>query len=55
VVPSHLLDRELVRMVEASTGADPWIDAEGEEEGDCGEPGADGSGGVVSLGGRGGA
>src|SRR5512141_2454599 len=32
VVPSHLLDRELIRLVEASTGADPWIDADGEEE-----------------------
>jgi len=31
VVPSHLLDRELQRSLAASTGKDPWIDAEEEE------------------------
>src|SRR5512138_2072330 len=31
VVPSHLLDRELLRQVAAATGKDPWIDAEDEE------------------------
>lgn len=32
VVPSHLLDRELQRSLEGSTGKDPWIDAEEEDE-----------------------
>lgn len=31
VVPSHLLDRELQRSLAASTGKDPWIDAEEED------------------------
>ena len=35
VVPSHLLDRELLRQVAAATGKDPWIDAEDEEP--CGD------------------
>jgi tRNA 2-thiocytidine biosynthesis protein TtcA len=36
VVPSHLLDRELQRQVASSTGQDPWIDGE-EDEDACGE------------------
>jgi tRNA 2-thiocytidine biosynthesis protein TtcA len=36
VVPSHLLDRALLRQVAAATGKDPWIDAEDEEA--CGDP-----------------
>ncbi len=32
VVPSHLLDRQLQRSLAASTGKDPWIDAEEEED-----------------------
>jgi len=31
VVPGHLLDRGLQRALAASTGADPWLDAEDEE------------------------
>jgi tRNA 2-thiocytidine biosynthesis protein TtcA len=41
VVPSHLLDRELLRTLAETTGKDPWLDAEDE---DC-EPPPD----VVSL------
>jgi tRNA 2-thiocytidine biosynthesis protein TtcA len=41
VVPSHLLDRELLRTLAGATGKDPWLDAEDE---DC-APAAD----VVSL------
>ncbi|MFO0584176.1 MAG: tRNA 2-thiocytidine(32) synthetase TtcA [Anaeromyxobacter sp.] len=39
VVPSHLLDRELMRRVASSEGqgSDPWIDAEEDEA--CGVPG----------------
>jgi len=41
VVPSHLLDRELLKRVAAGgeQGADPWIDAEDEA---CGEPAGEG-------------
>ncbi|BDG04603.1 tRNA 2-thiocytidine(32) synthetase TtcA [Anaeromyxobacter oryzae] len=35
VVPSHLLDRGLLRQVAAATGRDPWIDAD-EDEDACG-------------------
>jgi tRNA 2-thiocytidine biosynthesis protein TtcA len=35
VVPSHLLDRELLRTVAEATGRDPWLDAEDE---DCASP-----------------
>jgi tRNA 2-thiocytidine biosynthesis protein TtcA len=31
VVPSHLLDRDLQRALAATTGSDPWLDAEDEE------------------------
>ncbi len=31
VVPSHLLDRDLQRALAATSGADPWLDAEDEE------------------------
>ncbi len=31
VVPSHLLDRGLQRALAATTGADPWLDADDEE------------------------
>jgi tRNA 2-thiocytidine biosynthesis protein TtcA len=35
VVPSHLLDRDLLRAVAGQTGRDPWLDAEDE---DCAAP-----------------
>jgi tRNA 2-thiocytidine biosynthesis protein TtcA len=31
VVPSHLLDRDLLRVLAASSGDDPWLDAEDED------------------------
>ena len=31
VVPSHLLDRDLQRALAATSGGDPWLDAEDEE------------------------
>ena len=39
VLPSHLLDRTLAERVAATTGADPWLDAE-DDEGGCDEAGA---------------
>ncbi len=45
VVPSHLLDRELHRAVAASTGQDPWLDADASDE----ECGGDDGGDVVNL------
>jgi tRNA 2-thiocytidine biosynthesis protein TtcA len=32
VVPSHLLDRELQRALAEATGADPWLDADEDED-----------------------
>lgn len=32
VVPTHLLDRDLLRAVSAAGGPDPWLDAEEDEE-----------------------
>lgn len=37
VVPSHLLDRDLLARLGAAGGRDPWIDGEGDEV--CGEAG----------------
>ncbi len=37
VVPSHLLDRELLARLGAAGGRDPWIDGDGDEA--CGEAG----------------
>ena len=47
VVPSHLLDRDLLARLGAAAGEDPWIDGEEEPEG-CEAPG------VISLGRSGG-
>ena len=38
VLPSHLLDRTLAERVAATTGEDPWLDAE-DDEGGCDESG----------------
>ncbi|WP_242345836.1 tRNA 2-thiocytidine(32) synthetase TtcA [Anaeromyxobacter terrae] len=54
VVPSHLLDRDLQRRVAATTGKDPWLDAEEDEDGGCGEAEAEGeASGLVKLSGAG--
>jgi tRNA 2-thiocytidine biosynthesis protein TtcA len=47
VVPSHLLDRDLLQRLSAtgSKGSDPWIDAQDEDEA-CGPPAGEG---LVSL------
>jgi len=38
VVPTHLLDRELLSRLGTAHGADPWIDGEEEPEEGCAEP-----------------
>ena len=37
VVPSHLLDRDLQRALAVATGADPWLDADEDEDLEPGE------------------
>jgi tRNA 2-thiocytidine biosynthesis protein TtcA len=41
VVPSHLLDRDLLQKLAAATGRDPWLDEDQEEDEGCGEGEAD--------------
>jgi tRNA 2-thiocytidine biosynthesis protein TtcA len=41
VVPSHLLDRDLLQKLAAATGRDPWLDEDQEEDEGCSEGEAD--------------
>ena len=38
VVPTHLLDRDLLRALGEARGRDPWLDPEEADGGGCGDP-----------------
>ena len=38
VVPTHLLDRDLIRALGEARGRDPWLDADEEDDGACADP-----------------